>query len=262
MVNVLGCDARAESSQPTCSVPDHSCTRRLWLPSGAIGNLLFMARRGVWELRNLTIRYSSAGGSSRGVREYVEKDLLGFAKKNPQISIETILQSGHPAVCADYGKMSCSRALRAEFAPSIVKCLEGLTRYFFVQCEHLLVTGYSKSLGLKNLDKENVASRIQYLRDTLGQKTPKHGQMGFVQRKHVSVQGFWRNTADLRLCPLPEQVELRERRQREHGFEKMVNEYGLAGIVMITKKLLERQEAAKAAALAKEPKVEKVHATE
>ena len=63
-----------------------------------------MARRGVWELRQLLLRYSLDGGSSRGVREYVENDLISFAKKNPQISIQTELKSGHPAVFANYSK--------------------------------------------------------------------------------------------------------------------------------------------------------------
>ncbi len=61
-----------------------------------------MARRGVWELRELFVKYSLDGGSSRGVREFVEEKLINFAKKNPQISIETSLRSGHPTVHAKY----------------------------------------------------------------------------------------------------------------------------------------------------------------
>ncbi len=112
------------------------------------------------------------------------------------------------------------------------------------------------------MTKEEVATRVQYLRDTLGCKTPKHNKMGFVERDFVSVQGFWRNTADLRLPALPEHVEKRERREREHNFQRVLDEFGITGAAVITKKLLERQAAAHAAAMAKLPKVEKVRATE
>lgn len=63
-----------------------------------------MARRGVWELNELFIRYSLDGGSSRGVREFVEEMLVGFARKNPQINITTKLEPGHPNVLGNYSK--------------------------------------------------------------------------------------------------------------------------------------------------------------
>lgn len=63
-----------------------------------------MARNGVWELRNVLLRYCATGGSSRGVREYVEDGLAQFAKKNPQIEFSTQIKSGHPCVFAEYSK--------------------------------------------------------------------------------------------------------------------------------------------------------------
>lgn len=61
-----------------------------------------MALRGVWQLRELAIRYSLGGGSSRGVRDFVENGLVDFAKKNPHISITTKLEPGHPTVQGKY----------------------------------------------------------------------------------------------------------------------------------------------------------------
>lgn len=124
------------------------------------------------------------------------------------------------------------------------------------------VTGYERDLSLKNMDAAAVAKRVQYMRDTLGRKTPKHNHMGFVQRDFVSVQGFWRNAGDLRMPALPEEVEKRAWCEREHGLQKVIDECGLEGVAVITRKLLERQAAAKAAAMEKLPKVEKVRATE
>lgn len=62
-----------------------------------------MALRGVWQLRELAIRYSM-GGSSQGVREFVENGLVEFARKNPQINITTQIESGHPNVHGKYSK--------------------------------------------------------------------------------------------------------------------------------------------------------------
>lgn len=73
-----------------------------------------MARRGVWELQELLIKYSLDGGSSCGVREFVEQGLVSFAQRNPQISIATQLRAGHPTVEGKYSASSPpSRALPA-----------------------------------------------------------------------------------------------------------------------------------------------------
>lgn len=113
-----------------------------------------------------------------------------------------------------------------------------------------------------NMDKETVAQRIQYLRDTLGRKTPKHNHMGFVERDFVSVQGFWRNSADLRRRPLPIEIETRERRGNDHGLDKVMDEIGLEGVATVLNKLRERQRLAHERALAKLPVKERVLPTE
>lgn len=80
-----------------------------------------MARRGVWELQELLIKYSLDGGSSRGVREFVETGLVSFAKRNPQISIATRLRAGHPTV---EGKYSTFRAIHLSTSACIRVCKE------------------------------------------------------------------------------------------------------------------------------------------
>lgn len=126
------------------------------------------------------------------------------------------------------------------------------------------VTGYERYITLKNLDPEKIDKVFTYLRNTLGRKMPKHNEIsiGVVEKKRTSIQGFWRNSRELTEKELPEVTQLRERRRKEHGLQGMIDEVGITGVVRITQKLLERQEMAKQAALAAEPKVEKVRATE
>ena len=56
-----------------------------------------MSLRGVRQLKELVIRYSDLDGSSRGVREWIKKDLVGLATENPQLIMRTeIKRAKHP----------------------------------------------------------------------------------------------------------------------------------------------------------------------
>mmetsp|Transcript_9898 Transcript_9898/g.16282 ORF Transcript_9898/g.16282 Transcript_9898/m.16282 type:complete len:93 (-) Transcript_9898:225-503(-) len=64
-----------------------------------------MSKRGVWQLKRLTIFYCSRGGSSRGAREYIDTRLVDFAKSNPQLQIIAAIRNGrHPFVHGEYGR--------------------------------------------------------------------------------------------------------------------------------------------------------------
>lgn len=93
---------------------------------------------------------------------------------------------------------------------------------------------------------------------------PTHNDIGIgvVEQSNVSVQGIWRNSATLRDKELPETVELREKRRAKYGLQNTIDDIGVAGVIRITQKLLEKQALAKQAALAAEPKVEVIRATE
>lgn len=189
-------------------------------------DLFAMALRGVWQLRELAIRYSLEGGSSRGVRAFVEDGLVEFARKNPQIAITTKLEPGHPNVHGKY------------------------------------ITGYEKNLSLKNMDKDDVGSRIQYLRDTLGRKTRKHNQMWYVNRDFVSVTGFPVNTREIGLRELPAITKRREQVTEEYGLNKVVYDIGVSGMARVLTKLQDRQAKAKQLALERLPKKDRVLPTE
>jgi hypothetical protein len=126
------------------------------------------------------------------------------------------------------------------------------------------VTSYSRQIGLKNLDREEVSTKFKYLRNTIGHKLPTHNKigMGVVNRKKVSIQGFWHNSAELRLPPFPHEIELRQRRAEEAGYSKLVDEVGVAGVLRMMQRLMEIQEQTRQNALAKLPRPVRTAATE
>eukprot|EP00535_Pseudo-nitzschia_heimii_P007128 CAMPEP_0197174656 /NCGR_PEP_ID=MMETSP1423-20130617/1074_1 /TAXON_ID=476441 /ORGANISM="Pseudo-nitzschia heimii, Strain UNC1101" /LENGTH=224 /DNA_ID=CAMNT_0042623599 /DNA_START=92 /DNA_END=767 /DNA_ORIENTATION=+ len=63
-----------------------------------------MATRGVFQCRQLTLRYCEHGGSSRAVREYLASGrLLEWAAERPTVNIRVKVSNGrHPNLQADY----------------------------------------------------------------------------------------------------------------------------------------------------------------
>ena len=112
-----------------------------------------MCTRGVWQLRTLLFQFSEHGGSSRGVREYMEKLLVPFAEANPQIQIAVSMKTNHhPFVRGWYVKDS------------------------------------PKRLSLTNLSAAQVAERVQFLRDVRPVGLSKSAKPF---RDTPSIQGTW-----------------------------------------------------------------------
>mmetsp|Transcript_9897 Transcript_9897/g.16281 ORF Transcript_9897/g.16281 Transcript_9897/m.16281 type:complete len:133 (-) Transcript_9897:149-547(-) len=113
-----------------------------------------MSKRGVWQLKRLTIFYCSRGGSSRGAREYIDTRLVDFAKSNPQLQIIAAIRNGrHPFVHGEY------------------------------------VNDFIKTDGIKNLTQGEIHEKIMSLRDGFGQKGSKLATNTIT--KHPSIQGIW-----------------------------------------------------------------------
>lgn len=114
------------------------------------------------------------------------------------------------------------------------------------------------------MSPEEIGNVLQLIRDTLGRRVPFHNEVGIgvVEKRVVSVQGVWRNRADLNVPETAELKALRAKRSEEYSCHRIIDEFGVEGLVRMTQKLLDRREKNRLQALADMPKKERVMPTE
>ncbi|XP_020913097.1 39S ribosomal protein L43, mitochondrial [Exaiptasia diaphana] len=110
--------------------------------------------RYVCQLQRLTLNYCRAGGSSRGLREFIDKSLVDFASKNPQIAVYVRERNGkHPRIVANY------------------------------------LNGNSKIIDIKNEYPQDIQVWLDRLKGESGKKIEKIRK--FWHTDHPSIQGTW-----------------------------------------------------------------------
>ncbi|KAJ7391750.1 39S ribosomal protein L43, mitochondrial [Desmophyllum pertusum] len=110
--------------------------------------------RYVRPLQRLTLNYCKNGGSSRGMREFIDKNIVDFAKSNPGVAIYVRERNGkHPRLVANF------------------------------------INGNTKVVHVKNMSPEKVQGWVTNLRNESGEEVEKIKK--YWHTENPSIQGTW-----------------------------------------------------------------------
>lgn len=107
----------------------------------------------VLNCRKITLQVDKAGGSSEGLRQFLNLRLNKYASANPKIEFVVSQKSGHPVV-------------KGEF-----------------------INGNEKAICVRNLNIDNVENKINLLREASGETLRKRNNK--VESINDSVRGIW-----------------------------------------------------------------------
>eukprot|EP00240_Pyramimonas_obovata_P011860 CAMPEP_0118933064 /NCGR_PEP_ID=MMETSP1169-20130426/11167_1 /TAXON_ID=36882 /ORGANISM="Pyramimonas obovata, Strain CCMP722" /LENGTH=125 /DNA_ID=CAMNT_0006875785 /DNA_START=58 /DNA_END=435 /DNA_ORIENTATION=+ len=125
-----------------------------------------MSIRGVLQLSKLTLNYCRVGGSSRGMRQFIEEELPKLKETLPTLEINVAQKNGHhPFVVGEY------------------------------------VHGNVKEVTCRNEDPREIMRQINFLRGQYGMPVKKiaHRQ----RTRRPSIQGGWSPEGEINVTPVP-----------------------------------------------------------
>ncbi|XP_038070836.1 39S ribosomal protein L43, mitochondrial-like [Patiria miniata] len=111
--------------------------------------------RYVCQLQRLTLQFSKTAGSAKGVRDFVEQDIVGFAEKNPQV---VLYVTPH-------------------------------TKYTFPKVVAEFLNGTRRKVDLSNLSREDIIKEVELLRTQSGVDIERIRKQWHTDSP--SVQGYW-----------------------------------------------------------------------
>ena len=181
-----------------------------------------MATRGVFQCKQLTLRYCEHGGSSRAVREYLASGrLLEWAAERPTVNIRVKVRNGrHPNLQADYVTTAVSNksAMNGVQSKAVVHqvCLKskGITEAE----QHLRRLPSHKRVSdelAPTTDEETheahwkhpVEAALNKLYNRSGRKMTKFTKPVYTDTP--SIQGVWTPSLDLHLLPEEDEFKLK-----------------------------------------------------
>lgn len=103
--------------------------------------------------KKITLRFCNSGGSSRGMRDFLVKDLKAYAEKNPKIEFIVKKEAGHPIIQGEY------------------------------------TNGNQKTICVRNMDSQKIAQKLEVLKSSSGAQLKKYVRP--VESVNTSVRGIW-----------------------------------------------------------------------
>ncbi|KAI8473516.1 MAG: hypothetical protein J3K34DRAFT_410983 [Monoraphidium minutum] len=123
-----------------------------------------MAVYGRQLLKRISIRYCPLGGSSSGVREYIEKDLPLFQRQHEHVTVRPELRRGHhPYIEAEFEHADPSKSDKL----------------------------HTHTVALRNLSRQEVRRELWWLCGSQGRPQSSRAPPRRVVSRRPSIQGAW-----------------------------------------------------------------------
>lgn len=161
------------------------------------------------QMRKLTLFYSPKGGSSKGCREFINKNFVQFASERPSsvFTATTIPDTRHPHFLVEFCE-SCCQTNATKFILWLLNIVPDNFRYrvhsvyvYWWKCSMFItVNGRGYKVDLKNLSDKEVLDHALVLSTSSGKKPKKLQQVLVSSMIHLNFDCdqfclFWLNAS-------------------------------------------------------------------